>query len=331
MRSDNRNVGKVGLIVVGLALLAIFPWLAEQLGLAYYVSFVMRVMILALVVSSLNFLMGYGGMPALGHAGFIGVGSYTMVALVEAGVVSIAWLWLGAIAVSAVTAFLIGLIVLRTRGIYFLMITLAFAEMFYYIAVSLSMYGGDDGYILSAPLTFGFGYSHMDTYVLYAVVLAVVVLCLGFFKHVIGSRYGRAVVGVRDNEVRMLALGYPTFKLRLQTFVIASAIAGLGGAMMMTQNGFISPTTIHWTHSAELMVIVALGGMGSKWGPVAGVVVWSVLKEFLPQLTEYWHWPMGLLAIAIVLLAPNGLASLFGGNRPKLRNVRLPIFIRRLA
>jgi len=331
MRTDETPRLESHLTLLGILIRAAFPWLAERLGLDYYVGFVMRVIILALVVSSLNFLMGYGGLPALGHAGFIGVGSYTMVALVEAGVESVALLWLGAIAVSIIAAFFIGLIVLRTRGIYYLMITLAFAEMIYYIAVSLSMYGGDDGYILSAPVSLGLGYTPSDTGVLYRVVLAVVVLGLAFLKHITGSRFGQAVVGIRDNETRMQALGYPTFWLRLQTFVIASAIAGLGGAMMMTQNGFISLTTIHWTHSAELMVIVALGGMGSKWGPIVGVVLWSLLKEFLPQLTEYWHWPMGLLVIIIILVAPNGLSSLFGRNRQRIGKIGLPMFIRRFT
>lgn len=316
---------------LGIAVLAAFPWIAAQLGLDYYVSFVMRMLILALIVSSLNFLMGYGGMPALGHAGFIGVGSYTMVALVEAGVDSVAQLWLGAMLVTAIVAIPIGLIVLRTRGIYFLMITLAFAEMIYYIAVSLRMYGGDDGYILSTPLFFGMGYSAYDTNVMYWVVLVTTVIGLAALKHIIGSRFGQATIGIRDNEVRMQALGYPTFRLRLQTFVIAATVAGLGGAMMMTQNGFVSPTSIHWTHSAELMIIVALGGMGSKWGPIAGVVLWSVLKEFLPQITEYWHWPMGLLAIVLILLAPDGLSSLFGPNRQKFGRIGLPSFVRRLA
>ena len=283
-----------------------------------------------IIVTSLNFLLGYGGMIALGHAGFIGIGSYAMVALVEAGISSVWLLWLGATVITAIGAALIGLVVLRTRGIYFLMSTLAFAEMVYYIAVSLRRYGGDDGYILSTPLSFGFGFDAADTHTLYAVVLVMFIVAFAFFNRMVDSRFGKAIMGIRDNPVRMQAMGYPTSKLQLQAFVIGSAVAGLGGAMMMTQNGFISPTTIHWTHSAELMVIVALGGMGYKWGAILGAGLWGVLKEFLPQLTEYWHWPMGLMVIIIILFAPNGLWALFS-RESSANSGGLLKFIRRQA
>lgn len=328
MHTRKRPAGLTPLLL--LAALIAFPFIAEPLGLDYYTGFVMRLMIAMMIATSLNFLAGYGGMIALGHAGFIGIGSYAMVALVEAGISSVWLLWLGATLISAIAALLIGLVVLRTRGMYFLMITLAFAEMVYYIAVSLRMYGGDDGYILATPLRFGFGLDSGDTHALYGVVLAVFVLSLLLFFGMIASRFGKAVIGIRDNETRMRALGYPTTRLRLQAFVICSAWAGLGGAMMMTQNGFISPTSIQWTHSAELLVVVALGGMGYRWGAVAGAGLWGVLVEFLPQLTEYWHWPLGVLVIAIILFAPHGLCALFS-SRPEDRNGTLFTLLRRQA
>jgi len=298
---------------LALALLIIFPFIAEPLGLDYYLGFVTRLLIVMMIVTSLNFLAGYGGMVALGHAGFIGVGAYAMVALVEAGLQSVWLLWAGAALATALAAALIGLVVLRTRGMYFLMITLAFAEMFYYVAVSLRVYGGDDGYILSAPLSFGAGLSGGN--VLYGVVLVMFLLCFAFFNRMVDSRFGKAIVGSRDNETRMRMLGYPVLRLQWQAFIICSACAGLGGAMMMTQNGFISPTTLHWTHSAELLVIVALGGMGYKWGPIAGAALWELMVEFLPQFTEYWHWPMGVLVIGIILFAPDGLCNVFNPSR----------------
>ena len=328
--SGNTNKTFAWVPLLGILLLAGFPWFSHFIGLDYYTGFVMRLMILMIIVTSLNFLLGYGGMIALGHAGFIGIGSYAMVALVEAGITSVWVLWLGATVITAIGAALIGLVVLRTRGIYFLMSTLAFAEMVYYIAVSLRRYGGDDGYILSTPLSFGFGFEAADTHTLYAVVLMVFILAFAFFNRMVDSRFGKAIMGIRDNHVRMQAMGYPTGKLQLQAFVIGSAVAGLGGAMMMTQNGFISPTTIHWTHSAELMVIVALGGMGYKWGAILGAGLWGVLKEFLPQLTEYWHWPMGLMVIIIILFAPNGLWALFS-RESTTQNSGLLKFIRRKA
>ncbi|OXR50121.1 MULTISPECIES: branched-chain amino acid ABC transporter permease [unclassified Pusillimonas] len=330
MPSHNTSKSSAWVPLLGIVLLAAFPVFSQYLGLDYYTGFVMRLLISMIIVTSLNFLLGYGGMVALGHAGFIGVGSYAMVALIEAGITSVWLLWFGATVITAIWAALIGLIVLRTRGIYFLMITLAFAEMVYYIAVSLRQYGGDDGYILSTPLSFGLGFDPMDTNTLYAVVLVMFVLTFAFFNRMVDSRFGKAIMGIRDNPVRMQALGYPTFKLQLQAFVIGSAVAGLGGAMMMTQNGFISPTTIHWTHSAELMVIVALGGMGYKWGAILGAGLWGILKEFLPQFTEYWHWPMGLLVILIILYAPNGLWALFSREQGH-QNGGLFKFIRRQA
>ncbi len=314
-----------------LAALAIFPFIAESIGLDYYTGFVIRLMIAMMIATSLNFLAGYGGMIALGHAGFIGIGAYAMVALVEAGVDSVWLLWIGATLISAVAAFLIGLVVLRTRGMYFLMITLAFAEMVYYIAVSLRMYGGDDGYILSTPLQFGFGQDSGNLNVLYGVVLAMFVLSLALFFRMIESRFGKAVIGIRDNETRMRALGYPTRRLQLQAFIICSAVAGLGGAMMMTQNGFISPTTIQWTHSAELLVVVALGGMGYRWGGVVGAGLWGLLVEFLPQYTEYWHWPLGVLVIAIILFAPHGLSALFSSHPSDKNGTTLFSLLRRQA
>lgn len=315
---------------VFLAALAAFPFFAEPLGLDYYTGFVVRLMIAMMIATSLNFLAGYGGMIALGHAGFIGIGAYAMVALIEAGLDSVWLLWLGATLISAAAALLIGLVVLRTRGMYFLMITLAFAEMIYYIAVSLRMYGGDDGYILSTPLQFGFGLNSGQSNVLYGIVLAVFALSLALFFSMIESRFGKAMIGTRDNETRMRALGYPTTRLRLQAFVICSAWAGLGGAMMMTQNGFISPSTIQWTHSAELLVVVALGGMGYRWGAVVGAGLWGLLVEFLPQLTEYWHWPLGALVIAIILFAPHGLCALFSA-KPESKGGSLFTLLRRQA
>jgi len=300
---------------LALALLAVFPLIAEPLGLDYYLGFITRLLIVMMIVISLNFLAGYGGMVALGHAGFIGVGAYAMVALVQAGLQSVWLLWASAALATALAAALIGLVVLRTRGMYFLMITLAFAEMFYYVAVSLRVYGGDDGYILSAPLSFGAGLSSGNVHFLYGVVLVMFVLCFGFFNRMVDSSFGKAIVGSRDNETRMRMLGYPVRRLQWQAFIICGACAGLGGAMMMTQNGFISPTTLHWTHSAELLVIVALGGMGYKWGPIVGAALWELMVEFLPQLTEYWHWPMGVLVILIILFAPDGLCNVFSPLR----------------
>lgn len=293
-----------------LALLAVFPLLAPTLGLEYYVGFVRRVLIVAIAATSLNFILGYGGMAALGHAGFVGVGAYAVVALVEAGVSS-AWLaWGGALAVAGVAAALIGMVSLRTRGVYFIMITLAFAQMLYYLAVSLRTYGGDDGYGLYTPLAMGAWLDGAHPDVFYWVVLAIAAGVFALFSRVAHSRYGHALRGIRDNETRMVALGYPVFRLKLAGFVAAGAVAGLAGGLLASHNAFVSPGVMHWTQSALLLVMVILGGLGRRWGAPLGVALWLTLEEVLKMHTDYWHWPLGVMLLLVVFHAPQGLAAL---------------------
>ena len=272
-------------LMVLLALLLLAPFVAPALGLEYYIGFATRVIATMLIATSLHLLMGYGGMIALGHAGFVGVGAYVMVALV------------------------IGAICLRTRGVYFIMITLAFAQMLYYIVVSMRNLGGDDGYNLNARPLLGLGLDSGNERTLYLVVLIVSVLVFALINRLTQSRFGKTLVGMRDNEARMNALGYPTYRLRLQAFVLTAAIAGLGGAMLLTQNSFVSPSSMHWTQSAILVVMVVIGGLGHRYGAVVGAGIWLCLEESLRQYTEYWHWPLGALLILIILFAPQGVCN----------------------
>ena len=298
-------------------LLAALPWLGGALGMDYYVGFVRRLLIVMIAASSLNFILGYGGMAALGHAGFIGLGAYTVVALVDAGVGS-AWLaWGAALLVSGLGAALIGLVSLRTRGIYFLMITLAFAQMLYYLTVSLPAYGGDDGYGLYSPLALGAGYDTSQAAAFFWVVLALAALVFAGLSRVANSRFGQALLGVRDNETRMTALGYPVFRIKLVAFAGAGALAGLAGALLASHNNFVSPAQMHWTESAMLLVMIVIGGLGRRWGAPLGVALWLTLSEILKANTEYWHWPLGLLLLGVVFLAPEGLAAL--GDRRRGR------------
>lgn len=294
-----------------LVVLALLPVVGAGLGLDYYVGFVRRMLIVMIAATSLNFILGYGGMAALGHAGFIGVGAYTVVALVDAGVSSAWTAWGAAVLVSGAFAALIGAVSLRTRGVYFLMITLAFAQMLYYLAVSLSAYGGDDGYGLYSPLELGAGRTTGDAALFFWVVLAIAALVFAFASRAAVSRFGHALTGIRDNETRMEALGYPVYRLKLVAFTGAGALAGLAGALLASHNNFVSPSTMHWTESATLLVMVVLGGLGRRWGAVLGVAVWLALSEVLKLYTEYWHWPLGLMLIAVVFAAPRGLAGLF--------------------
>jgi branched-chain amino acid transport system permease protein len=302
-------------VLVVFVLLAAFPLAAPTLGLDFYVGFVRRALIFAMAAASLNFILGFGGLAALGHCGFMGVGAYTLVALADAGFES-AWLmWPAAMVVAAIAAALIGSVALRARGVYFIMSTLAFAQMLYYVAVSLRAYGGDDGYNLMAKPSLGFGVDAGQSAVFYWVVLALFAGVMLFLNRALAARFGQALAGIRDNETRMSALGYPVFAIRLAAFVLAAAVAGLAGALLVTHNSFVSPGVMHWTQSATLIVMVVIGGVGHRWGGPAGTAVWILLEEVLRQQTDYWHLPLGLLLIGIVLVAPKGIAAIRWSGR----------------
>lgn len=287
-----------------------FPLVAAALDLDYYVGFMRHLLIVMIAATSFNFILGYGGMAALGHAGFIGVGAYTVVALVDAGFTSAWGAWMMACVVSAAFAAAIGVVSLRTRGVYFLMITLAFSQMLYYLAVSLRVYGGDDGYGLHTPLELGMGLGGAQGRILYWVVLAIAALLFAFLNRVAVSRFGYALRGIRDNETRMEALGYPVYQIKFTAFIAAGAMAGLAGALLASHNQFVGPSLMHWTESAKLLVMVMIGGLGQRWGAPLGVAVWLTLAEVLKLYTEYWHWPLGLLLILVMFFAPKGIAAL---------------------
>jgi branched-chain amino acid transport system permease protein len=292
-----------------LAAALAFPWIATLLDQSYYIGLVRRMLIFGMAAASLNFILGYGGMVSLGHAAFFGAGAYTVGVLMVEGVVS-AWIgWPAAVAVAGLAAVAIGAISLRTRGVYFIMITLAFAQMVYYVAIGLKRYGGEDGLSLPGKSVLGFGIDLGDDVTFYYVVLAMLVAVLLGFDRMLDARFGRVLTGIRENESRMEALGYPTFRFRLTAFAIAGAVAGLAGALFANHNLFVSPSVLHWTQSATYVVMVILGGIGYRYGGVLGALVLLSLEEVLAGLTEYWHLPLGLLLLAVVFLAPRGLSG----------------------
>ena len=298
------------LLIAAVAL----PWVATALDQSYYIGLVRRVMIFAIAAASLNFIMGFGGMVSLGHAAFVGLGAYTVAIAMTHGLVS-AWIaWPLAMLVAAMFGLAIGAISLRTRGVYFIMITLAFAQMLYYLAVGLKQYGGEDGLNLPARSQMGFGLDLGHDPTLYWVVLALlaaVTLCL---NRAVNARFGRVLLGIRENEARMEAIGFPTFRYRLAAFTIAGAIAGLAGALFANHNLFVSPAAMHWTQSATLVVMVLLGGIGYRYGGLAGATALLLLEEFLAAFTDYWHLPLGLILLAIVFFAPRGIAGALSGK-----------------
>jgi branched-chain amino acid transport system permease protein len=298
------------LSLLGLVLLLVFPLIAPALNLDFYVSFVRRVLIFALAATSLNFILGYGGMVALGHAAFFGAGAYVVAMLSVQGVSQALIAWPVAMLVAGALAFVIGLISLRTRGVYFIMITLAFAQMVFYLFISLRQYGGEDGLNLMGPSLLP-GLNLADDRTFYYVVLVVVLACLWWLNRLINARFGQALQGIRENESRMEALGYPVFRIKLLAFVIAGLMAGLAGALLASHNQFVSPSLMHWTASANLIIMVIVGGIGLRYGGLVGAAVMLWLEEVLRLYTDYWHLPLGFLLLAIVLFAPRGLAGMF--------------------
>lgn len=298
------------LSVLGLVLLLVFPLVAPALNLDFYVSFVRRVLIFALAATSLNFILGYGGMVALGHAAFFGAGAYVVAILSVQGVSQALIAWPAAMLAAGALAFVIGLISLRTRGVYFIMITLAFAQMVFYLFISLRQYGGEDGINLSGPSLLP-GLNLADDKTFYFVVLCVVLACLWWLNRLVQARFGQALQGIRENESRMEALGYPVFRIKLLAFVIAGMMAGLAGGLLASHNQFVSPSLMHWTASANLIIMVIVGGIGLRYGGLVGAAVMLWLEEALRLYTDYWHLPLGVLLLVIVLFAPHGLAGMF--------------------
>ena len=291
-----------------LLALAAFPLIAVPLDLGFYVSFVRRVMIFALAAASLNFILGYGGMVALGHAAFFGAGAYGVAMMATEGVNNALVAWPVALLVAAALAAMIGAVSLRTRGVYFIMITLAFAQMVYYIFISLRKYGGEDGLNLAGVSRIP-GIDLASDRTFYYVVLVILAGSLSLLNRLIDSRFGQALQGIRENESRMVALGYPVFGIKWLAFMIAGVLGGLAGVLLANHNLFVSPAMMHWTESASLIIMVIVGGIGHRWGGAVGAAVMLSLEEILRLYTDYWHLPLGLLLLAIVLLAPAGLAG----------------------
>ena len=296
--------------VLALLALAVFPLAAPALGLDFYISFVRRVLIYALAATSLNLILGYGGMVALGHAAFFGAGAYAVGILAMNGVTSALVAWPAAALLAGLLAAATGAVSLRTRGVYFIMITLAFAQMLFYIFISLRQYGGEDGLNLPGHSVLpGLDLGHDVSF--YYVVLALFAVLMAVFGRLVDSRFGKALQGVRENESRMESLGYPVYRIKLAAFVLSGAVAGLAGALLANHNLFISPSLMLWTQSANLLIMVLVGGVGLRWGGVAGAVVMLTLEEVLRMWTEYWHLPLGLLLLCVVFGAPRGLTGLW--------------------
>jgi branched-chain amino acid transport system permease protein len=296
--------------LVLLAVLIALPVLAIALKQEFYVGLAGRVLVFALAATSLNLVLGFGGMISFGHAAFLGLGAYAVGILLRAGVES-AWIaWPLAVGVSALFALVVGAISLRTRGVYFIMITLAFAQMLYYLLVSLKAYGGEDGMTLASRSIVGAGIDLSQDLPFYYVALTAFALAFVLIQRLLNARFGQALQAIRENEMRMTAIGFAVYRYKLAAFTLAGALAGLAGALMANQSGFVSPSLLQWNQSGMLMIMVILGGVGQLYGGLLGATVFLLLEEVLSSYTIYWQFGLGAVLLTVVLVAPNGLMSL---------------------
>ena len=298
-----------------LAVLAFVPIYALLTGDTFAMTLFTRVLILALGAVSLNLIMGYGGMVSFGHAAYLGIGGYAVGILAKEGIASGFVQWPVAIAVSALYALVVGALSLRTRGVYFIMITLAFAQMIYYVAIGLDRYGGDDGLTIYKRSQFGGLLDLQNKAVFYYLCLVLLLASVYLVARLVNSRFGLVIRGARSNDRRMQAIGFPTFRYRLVCFVIAGALCGLAGALLANHTNFISPALMHWTRSGDLIVMVVLGGLGSLFGPLIGAAAFLVLEEGLSRLTEYPALILGPLLLLVAIYVNGGIEGLLEGRR----------------
>jgi branched-chain amino acid transport system permease protein len=297
--------------IVFVALLVALPPLATALGETYYIDLVRRVLILSIAAISLNLILGYGGLVSFGHAAYLGVGAYSVGIMAFYGTAS-GWLqWPLAVAASALVALAIGAVSIRTSGIYFIMITLAFTQMLYYLGISLAEFGGDDGMRLKARSQFSGLVDLGDPVAFYYLVLALMLLAVFITYKIVNSRFGMVLRATKSNDPRTRAIGFSPYPYRLAAFVIAGAMCGLAGALYANHTNYITPGLMSWQQSGDLMFMVILGGMASTAGPVIGTFALLLVEEVLKGWTEYWQVVLGPLLVLSVIFFKRGLAGMF--------------------
>src|SRR2546427_2122964 len=308
-----REPMRARLILWGIAglLLIVLPPLATALSQPYYVDLVRRILILAIAAISLNLILGYGGLVSFGHAAYLGIGAYAVGILGFHGIAN-GWIHLlVAIGASALVAAAIGAVSIRTSGIYFIMITLAFTQMLYYLGISLDVCGGDDGMRLRSRSQFAGLVDLRDPVAFYYVALGVMLLFVFLTYRIVNSRFGMALRAAKSNEARSRALGFSPYPYRLAAFIIAGAMCGSAGALYANHTGYITPGLMAWHQSGEMMFMVILGGMASTAGPVLGTFALLLIEEVLKGWTEHWQVILGPLLVLSVVFFRRGLAGIF--------------------
>jgi branched-chain amino acid transport system permease protein len=306
---------RYGIPVILFAALAVAPLLATLGAEGYFLSLLSRVMIFAIAAIALDLILGYGGLVSFGHAAFLGIGAYAVGILAGHGIEDAFIQLAAALGASGLFALVTGAISLRTKGVYFIMITLAFGQMLFFLATSLAAYGGDDGLTLaSRSLVFGRKLIEGDRAFYYAVFACLLLVYL-LGRAIVVSRFGRVLRGSRDNPVRMEAIGFHPFRYQLAAYVMSGMIAGLAGFLLANQAEFVSPAYMTWQRSGELIFMVILGGLGSLHGALLGAAAFLLLEEYLAGWTEHWKMIFGPLLILVVLFARGGIMGMLGGRR----------------
>jgi branched-chain amino acid transport system permease protein len=307
---------KKTLLLSGIAVLLLIalPPLALKLGQPFYLDLVRRIMILAIAAISLNLILGYGGLVSFGHAAYLGIGAYAVGILGFYGLTN-GWLqWAVAMGASALVALAIGAVSIRTSGIYFIMITLAFTQMLYYLGISVAEFGGDDGMRLKARSQFPGLLDLGDPVAFYYVALGLMLLSVFIVFKIVNSRFGMVLQASKSNEARSRAIGFSPYPYRLAAFVIAGAMCGLAGALYANHTNYITPGLMSWQQSGDIMFMVILGGMATISGPVLGAFVLLLVEDQLAGWTQHWQVILGPLLVLSVIFFRRGLAGIFSRN-----------------
>ncbi|MBS7349058.1 MAG: branched-chain amino acid ABC transporter permease [Comamonas sp.] len=299
--------------LLALAMIASVPLSGES----FYMEIVGKVLVMAIFAMSLDLLVGFTGLVSFGHAAYFGIAAYAAALFTLRYDTANLWLVLPAsVLIAALAAFVIGLFVLRTKGIYFIMVTLAFAQMAYFIFHDTALGGGSDGmYLNNKPSTSLFGWQPFDlgeeVHMFYFILVMMVLVYL-FLHRVLQSPFGRVLIGIKSNEHRMQSLGYLTFRYKLGAFTLAGALGGLAGFLYAVLFGFVTPELLSWHESGNVLLMVILGGMGNLVGAMAGAFMFEAMREVFSDLTKYWQLLMGGVIVAVVLFLPDGLAGIPG-------------------
>lgn len=298
-------------LIAFLLALLVFP----AFGQVFYTELVAKTLVLAIFAMSLDLLVGYAGLVSFGHAAYYGIAAYAIALLSPAGQVNALWWTLPmSVLAAAVAAFVIGLFVLRTKGVYFIMVTLAFAQMAFFLFHDTGLGGGSDGIFINSRPTVRIGDHELlnldGTNHLYYLILAFAVLVYFSLRWLLNTSFGHVLTGIRSNEHRMAAMGYDTFLYKLAAFTLAGGLAGLAGYLQAVLTGFVTPEMLAWHNSGNVLLVVILGGIGTLIGPVLGAFTFTALQEFSQGLVDRWQLVMGIFIVLVVFALPGGLAAI---------------------